>query len=231
MKKLNTNEIPEGYELFEPEGDYVITYNESWDYLCENLTPLEFKITHNLSMCININNSLEPLSYKSTNKDIMSVINISINKIKPLFNRLIELGIISYLPNNKRNHFYIFNPYITHKQGFVFTKEIISLFKNSYFYNLFNYKLSTQSLDNVSDYDNLYILAQELPDNTLYKLGYSSKIKNRLKQYLYHNPSIQIIKTFRKEDAKQFEKDFHKNNKSVYLNEWYLYDSIKNLFD
>jgi len=75
--------------------------------------------------------------------------------------------------------------------------------------------------------DNLYIIkASNEESQKLIKFGYSSKLKERLNQYFSHNPLTEVLFTFYREDALEFEQFFHKNNKSIYKNEWYTYDKL-----
>ena len=77
---------------------------------------------------------------------------------------------------------------------------------------------------------NLYILkASNLNGEQLIKFGYSSKLKERLEQYFSHNPFTEILYTFYKENAIDFEKKFHKYNISKFKNEWYSYDILEDL--
>lgn len=69
--------------------------------------------------------------------------------------------------------------------------------------------------------DNLYLIRSFGDHTSLIKLGYSTQIIQRLKHYLSHNPFIELIGTFYREDAKQFEKSFHCTLKSLYKREWY----------
>ena len=77
----------------------------------------------------------------------------------------------------------------------------------------------------------IYILKHVFENKELYKLGYTNNLKSRLSNYKTSNPSIVFIKSFYLKDAKDFEKSFHKNNCSVYRNEWYDFDTIKHLLD
>ena len=70
--------------------------------------------------------------------------------------------------------------------------------------------------------NNLYIIrCYNLKGESLVKIGYSSKIKERLNTYFSHNPFTEIIELLYREDAIDFEKKFHQNNHSIYKNEWY----------
>lgn len=78
--------------------------------------------------------------------------------------------------------------------------------------------------------DNLYILKVTNSDKkSLIKLGYSSNIEERLNFYFSHNPFIEIIGTYYREDAIAFEKWFHKNNISIYRNEWYCENILEKM--
>jgi len=69
--------------------------------------------------------------------------------------------------------------------------------------------------------DNLYLIRSFGDHTSLIKLGYSTQIISRLKHYLSHNPFMEVIGTFYREDAKQFEKCFHSTLKAIYKREWY----------
>lgn len=79
--------------------------------------------------------------------------------------------------------------------------------------------------------NNLYIIkASNVKGESLIKFGYSFNIKQRIEQYLSHNPFTEIIDTFYRENALEFEKDFHKNNISIYKNEWYPEDYLNQIY-
>lgn len=69
---------------------------------------------------------------------------------------------------------------------------------------------------------NLYVVkVVNTRGESLVKLGYSSNMEKRLTQYRYHNPLIELIGTFYKEDAYEFEQAFHRAVPATILNEWY----------
>jgi len=75
--------------------------------------------------------------------------------------------------------------------------------------------------------DNLYIVKVYNGDgDSIIKLGYSNNIENRLRQYYYHNPLIELIGTYYMENAIEVEKNIHNTLKSVCLNEWYNEDKL-----
>ena len=78
--------------------------------------------------------------------------------------------------------------------------------------------------------NNLYIIKTSNNEGQiLIKLGYSSNVKERIKQYLLHNPLTEVLYTFYRQDAIFFEKWFHRNNISIYKNEWYNYDYLEKI--
>ena len=80
--------------------------------------------------------------------------------------------------------------------------------------------------------NNLYILkVTNFEGKSLIKLGYSNNIKSRLDVYYVHNPFIQKIGTYYRKDAYAFEKWFHKNNISIYRNEWYCESFLEQMLD
>lgn len=79
---------------------------------------------------------------------------------------------------------------------------------------------------------NLYLIrVTDKKGNVLVKLGYTSNIDERMRTYYYHNPLIEVIETFYKQDAKEFEKAFHKAVPSELLYEWYSEDKLPLIID
>lgn len=77
----------------------------------------------------------------------------------------------------------------------------------------------------------LYLLKSYTKDNPILKLGYTSNIESRLNQYRSNNPGIEIIYVAQLNNAYKVEQLFHKNNVSIYGNEWYdisMLDTILN---
>ena len=68
---------------------------------------------------------------------------------------------------------------------------------------------------------NLYILKVTNGKESLIKLGYSSNIIERLKSYYQSNPLVELIGTYYRDDALEFELRLHKSIKSVVMREWY----------
>lgn len=78
------------------------------------------------------------------------------------------------------------------------------------------------NLKKIPRHHNLYIIRsyKRNGDSTV-KLGFSDVIHKRMKSYMSHNVNTELIRTFFREDAFEFEKWFHSTNKSSYPNEWY----------
>ena len=77
------------------------------------------------------------------------------------------------------------------------------------------------TIRNVNPKHNLYIIRVYNKDIILIKLGYSTKIKERLWSYYHHNPLFELVGTYYREDAQYFESKLHRTLKSSILNEWY----------
>lgn len=78
----------------------------------------------------------------------------------------------------------------------------------------------------MKDREYIYILLHEGKGVDLIKLGFSIDLKKRLYQYESYNPSISLLFEVQLENAKEFEKEFHKNHKAIYRNEWYSLDIL-----
>lgn len=80
---------------------------------------------------------------------------------------------------------------------------------------------------NIESNDNLYIIKSfGTNGKELIKLGYSSRIEERLRAYRSHNPFFEVIDTFYREDAKEFELYIHSLVISEVGNEWYNVDKL-----
>lgn len=83
------------------------------------------------------------------------------------------------------------------------------------------------NLKTINPKHNLYILKVYNKDTTLIKLGYSSKMKDRIEGYFHHNPLCELVGTFYREDAEDFELIFHKNIQAKTRREWYEEDKLE----
>jgi hypothetical protein len=85
------------------------------------------------------------------------------------------------------------------------------------------------NIKEVNPEHNLYIIRVYGKEGSLIKLGYSSNIIQRLYSYYNHNPLIQVIGTYYREDAEQFESKLHKVIKAKMLHEWYDESELTNI--
>lgn len=78
--------------------------------------------------------------------------------------------------------------------------------------------------------DNLYIIRMFGRDgNSILKMGYSGCMPNRIKSYKAHNPLIEIVGTFYREDAIEFERVFHNCNPAILRREFYNESELDNI--
>ena len=82
-------------------------------------------------------------------------------------------------------------------------------------------------MKNINENHNLYIIRTFGMQGSLIKIGYSSNITKRLLQYYHHNPLVELVGTYYKEDAKEFEKHLHSVLKAYRLREWYTEDKLE----
>jgi len=133
-KKVNN--IPEDKEIFEPQGIFKKDYTNSWKFLDKHLSPLEYKAAHTLAMMAKANtNSLEPLNDETTLRELMEILNVSINKVKPILEKLFDFGVYgkfqvkeAHIPYTK---YWVFNPYLSFS-GKIIGSDISNLFKNTH---------------------------------------------------------------------------------------------------
>lgn len=71
-----------------------------------------------------------------------------------------------------------------------------------------------------TDY-NIYIVKSYGESGSIIKLGYSLSMRNRLISYQVHNPLISVVGLYQVNNPIEFERDFHRENKALYHNEWY----------
>jgi hypothetical protein len=75
------------------------------------------------------------------------------------------------------------------------------------------------NLKDVDKQHNIYIIRSYYSTGeSIIKVGYSAHIRQRLRSY---PPTTEIVKTFYREDAKNFEKTLHRTVISKARNEWY----------
>jgi len=88
-----------------------------------------------------------------------------------------------------------------------------------------------QQINSQPPNNNIYIIKSYSGKGTcMVKLGYSSNIQQRLLGYYSHNPNMELIGTYYREDAAKFEKTFHAVNEASALREWYPEDILQTMF-
>jgi len=116
-------------------GDYIRSYPESWEYLKQELSAIEYCATLKLMLLISKdNNSILYINNKTTYKELVDVLGVSKNKIKPVIQKLHDVGIYRQLevggPFRSYRNYWIFNPYICLNGEHVST-EIKDLFEDT----------------------------------------------------------------------------------------------------
>lgn len=116
-------------------GDYIISYPESWKFLKGELSSLEYYAALRLMLLISKdNNSILYLNDKTSYKKLTEELGVSINKVKPVLQKLHDIGIYRQLeiggPFGSYRNYWIFNPYICLNGKYV-SDEIRELFENT----------------------------------------------------------------------------------------------------
>jgi len=130
------NNIPDDIILFEPDASFKNICSNSWLFLHRVLSANELKVAHYLSMIAkDENNSLEPLNDKVKIEELMTTFNLSKNMVKPILNKLFNLGVYGKFETvdfeKGYTNYWIFNPYLSFS-GKMIKSEIASLFKNTH---------------------------------------------------------------------------------------------------
>jgi rubrerythrin len=79
---------------------------------------------------------------------------------------------------------------------------------------------------NINVNHNLYIVRVYGKEGSLIKVGYSSKIQERINSYYTSNPLMELVGTYYREDALEFENKLHKILDSAVMKEWYSEDKL-----
>lgn len=129
---VRKNNIPSGKQVFEPNGIFKKTYTKSWEYLKQELSPFEFRAAFSLALLAKANtNSLEPLNDETTLNDLIAVLDVSINKVKPVLKKLWDYGVYGKFEVAKQNEpykkYWILNPYLSFS-GKIINSDIANLF-------------------------------------------------------------------------------------------------------
>jgi hypothetical protein len=137
VKKIQEqkNNIPEGKIIFEPEGIFRKDYTNSWTFLQKKLRPIEFKVAFTLALMAKANtNTLEPLNDETTIPELIEILNISKNMVKPILEKLWNLGVYGKFEvrdmSKPYTKYWIFNPYLSFS-GRLLQSDIASLFSGT----------------------------------------------------------------------------------------------------
>ena len=66
-------------------------------------------------------------------------------------------------------------------------------------------------------------------DKSILKFGYSAVLASRIANYVAHNPLIEVVGTYYREDAKEFENLFHKKQKAIIRREYYAEEYLEEI--
>jgi hypothetical protein len=116
-------------------GDYIRSYSESWEYLKQELSAIEYCAALRLMLLISKdNNSILYINNKTTYKELIKVLGVSTNKVKSVIQKLHDLGIYRQFevggPFRSYRNYWIFNPYLCLNGTHVST-EIKELFEDT----------------------------------------------------------------------------------------------------
>ena len=130
------NNIPEGKEVFEPTAIFRKDYTNSWKFLNKYLTALEFKVAHTIALMARANtNSLEPLNDETTIPQLMEILGVSKNKVKPILDKLWDLGVYGKFEikevNKPYTKYWVLNPYLSFS-GKLISSDIATMFRNTH---------------------------------------------------------------------------------------------------
>lgn len=130
------NNIPEGKRVFEPDALFRKDYTNSWKFLEKNLKPIEFKAAFALAFKAKANtNSLEPLNDSTTIPQLMEILGLSKNVVKPLLKKLWEIGVYGKFEvaevGKPYTKYWILNPYLSFS-GKLIDSDIAELFSKTH---------------------------------------------------------------------------------------------------
>lgn len=144
IKEVNKkkNNIPEGKEVFEPNAVFRKDYTNSWNFLRRILTPLEFKAAFTLAMMAKANtNSLEPLNDDTTIPELMEILDMSKNKVRPILEKLWNLGVYGKFEVKQADKpytkYWVLNPYLSFS-GKIINSDIAGLFRGTHIAKAFS---------------------------------------------------------------------------------------------
>lgn len=133
------NNLPEDREMFIPDHYFDKVFYASqyvWVELEKVLTDLEYRVAHRLTHFGDMNNnSLRPLNDQVLLKDLSKEFNVSINKVKPVFKKLFDLGVyanvrVADMKYPGIENFWILNPYLSFSGKFV-NSNVLGVFNGT----------------------------------------------------------------------------------------------------
>lgn len=133
LKFKQKSTIPPHQELFEPNASFTKTFSNSWRYLDKVLEPYEYKAAHKLALKAKaFTNSLEPLNDDTIINDLVSELGISKNRVKPVLQKLFDIGVYGKFEvaqgNEGYKKYWILNPYLSFN-GKLIDSAIANLFR------------------------------------------------------------------------------------------------------
>lgn len=136
VKPSRPNNIPDDQQIWEPKALFRKDYTNSWQYLQRVLTHAEFGAAHALGMMAKANtNSLQPLDDNTTLTELVEVMGVSINKVRPILQKLFEQGVYGKfeIVDARKGYtkYWVFNPYLAFS-GRLIKSDIGNLFKGTH---------------------------------------------------------------------------------------------------
>lgn len=117
-----------------PEKSYKRRFEGGWLYLHKVLSPTQFKVASYMEMKASpFTNSLEPLSDKTSIRELAKEFGVGVNTVKSTFNKLFEVGVYGRFEvgdAGSKVSYWIFNPFLSFN-GDKIDYSIVSLFKNT----------------------------------------------------------------------------------------------------
>ena len=122
------SKTPTDIIIFDDENvKYLIPNSAVFQYLLQTLTSVEFCTMHKMCLLAQEHTySLKPLNDKMYIQDLVEILGVSKNKVKPVLNKLLTLGVYT----NTNTNYWILNPYLQFN-GKVIDKSIADLFKGT----------------------------------------------------------------------------------------------------
>lgn len=131
----NSN-LPIGKEVWLPGAEFQKRYPQSWKWLRQNTTDLEYRAAVALSeMAKAYTNSLEPLNDATIIPDLVQILGIGKNMIPITLHKLWKLGVYAkfevYDKSKPYTKYWILNPFLSYN-GSLIDSDIARLFKGTY---------------------------------------------------------------------------------------------------